>query len=470
MYSGVPTTKLVSVIRVWNDVARAMPKSLSTARPLFSTMTFAGLRSRWTTPEACAWATARATSSRIRRSSRRSVFPSSSSSASVLPSTKSMAKNGRAGPVCGRVVPTSWIETMPGWRSCAAMAASRRIRSAAAGSETPSLRTLRATRRRRSGSSASKTTPMPPRPISRISEYFPILAPSGSWGAGWGFFCAASARRSCSGAGSPRLRAGQGGGRSSCSSSDDLFEFRHDFVLGRRVLADPFEDDLAQDGAAAGQPLPDVGLAKPELRGDVGVGDPLQLAFQEAAGLRGVGRSVRETVQLEDVEKIRGALLFQPDLQIADGVAKDRLDPFAIEGLLGVHGRVGVADLLEAEQEEPLAGAAGLLAPGGVDHEILERPLEEAPEAAALGREFFPVLPLDETGEEVLGEVLGVFDAFAARGPQVEVGRLPIEVDEPLEVLPVGLAYAADEVPRGGRKVPSRAADRRVAHGCHKAP
>src|SRR5207244_1099969 len=106
-------------------------------------------------------------------------------------------------------------------------------------------------------------------------------------------------------------------GRSSCSSSDDLLEFRHDLVLGGRVVADPLENDLAQDGAAAGQALADVRFAEAELRGDVGIGDALQLSFQEAAGFRRVGRTFRETVQLEYVEKIRGSLLFETDLEIA---------------------------------------------------------------------------------------------------------------------------------------------------------
>src|SRR6185436_9367933 len=134
----------------------------------------------------------------------------------------------------------------------------------------------------------------------------------------------------------------------------------------------------------------------------------------------------------EHVEEIRGSVLLQADLELADGLAEHGLDPFAVEGLFGVHGRMGVADLLEPEEEEAALGPPRLLAAGGVDHEVLQGALEEAAEAALLGAELLPVLPLDEPREEVLGEVLGVLDALLPGGAKIEVGGLPVEVDEPL--------------------------------------
>ena len=50
--------------------SRARPKSVTTRRPLpRSTRTFAGVRSRWTTPRACAWARAAAIGAQSRRAS-----------------------------------------------------------------------------------------------------------------------------------------------------------------------------------------------------------------------------------------------------------------------------------------------------------------------------------------------------------------------------------------------------------------
>ena len=62
MYGSVPSTAAVSVSRVIGPVSisasrRAMPKSASCA-PSAPSSTFAGLRSRWTTPRSCAWASA----------------------------------------------------------------------------------------------------------------------------------------------------------------------------------------------------------------------------------------------------------------------------------------------------------------------------------------------------------------------------------------------------------------------------
>ena len=106
MYSGVPTTPCVRAPVLSSASVRAMPKSVSTTRPLRSISTFAGFRSRCTTPAACAAASPSHTDSptraaragsiacRVLRASPLAPSPSPgrsrSSSCSVVPSTNSI--------------------------------------------------------------------------------------------------------------------------------------------------------------------------------------------------------------------------------------------------------------------------------------------------------------------------------------------------------------------------------------------
>ena len=60
MYSGVPINAPVCVVPP-NSSERAIPKSITEARPCWSTMMFCGFKSRWTTPSACAASRARQT-------------------------------------------------------------------------------------------------------------------------------------------------------------------------------------------------------------------------------------------------------------------------------------------------------------------------------------------------------------------------------------------------------------------------
>jgi len=73
--------------------ATASPKSLTAARPLRSTSTFSGLKSRCTTPAACAAASPRPTAMNIRRIACHDRGSLTSQRASVAPSTSSIAMN-----------------------------------------------------------------------------------------------------------------------------------------------------------------------------------------------------------------------------------------------------------------------------------------------------------------------------------------------------------------------------------------
>ena len=70
--------------------ARAMPKSVTTALPSGSTITFCGFRSRWMIPWRCAYPAACSTW-RITATPCSSVIPESISCFSVGPSTYCMA-------------------------------------------------------------------------------------------------------------------------------------------------------------------------------------------------------------------------------------------------------------------------------------------------------------------------------------------------------------------------------------------
>jgi hypothetical protein len=94
MYAGVPTATPVTVNRESPAAARAMPKSVTTARPVArSSMTLSGFTSRCTTPRPCAYASASATSARMRRASAIGSRGSRASrSARLSPSTSAMTK------------------------------------------------------------------------------------------------------------------------------------------------------------------------------------------------------------------------------------------------------------------------------------------------------------------------------------------------------------------------------------------
>jgi hypothetical protein len=103
----------------------ASPKSVSTGVPSVRRSTLLGFRSRWSTPRACAAATALASAATSRAATAGSSGPSRSSRArSDGPSTSDMTRYGR--PASS---PTSWTATMFGWWSAATARASIRKRS-----------------------------------------------------------------------------------------------------------------------------------------------------------------------------------------------------------------------------------------------------------------------------------------------------------------------------------------------------
>ena len=151
-------------------MARAMPKSASIARPVaWSSSTFSGLTSRWTTPARPAASSAAAMSATIRATVGRIEPPLAGE---PLPEAlaldlvhhvveQSVGVRRRRGP-----------RRCSGWRSRAMVRASARKRrpidwcAASSG-----CTTLMATRRSSVVSVARKTTPIPPRPSSRSSRY-----------------------------------------------------------------------------------------------------------------------------------------------------------------------------------------------------------------------------------------------------------------------------------------------------------
>ena len=104
MYAGVPPLASPGVPRRW-----ASPKSSSFTLPSSQRKTLAGLRSRWSTPRWCAWASPRAISSAIRSASAAGIGPSAIRCARVFPRRSSITRYGP-----DAQVPTSKRVTMHG--------------------------------------------------------------------------------------------------------------------------------------------------------------------------------------------------------------------------------------------------------------------------------------------------------------------------------------------------------------------
>ena len=151
------------------DHALARPKSSTFTSPSAESLTFAGLRSRWTMPFSWAASSASAIRRAIAIASSTGSRPRRRRSARSSPSTSSMAMRCTADPSARAAVSHSYRWAMLGWLSCARSFASRskrarRVSSAAkAGGST-----LRATSRSSRRSVARKTSPMPPRPIAAV--------------------------------------------------------------------------------------------------------------------------------------------------------------------------------------------------------------------------------------------------------------------------------------------------------------
>ncbi len=175
MYGAVP---MMTPSRVWRSVSiseskgpsawgtatLASPKSSTLTRPSPATMTFAGLRSRWTMPRSWAAASASATAEPISRTCSIGIPSSGINRSSESPSTSCMVRKCRPS-----LSSTEYTPTTPGWSSEASIIASRRNRSSRSGFVAISSgSTLRATSRPSLVSVARYTAPIPPVPSSPV--------------------------------------------------------------------------------------------------------------------------------------------------------------------------------------------------------------------------------------------------------------------------------------------------------------
>lgn len=172
MYRGVPTVvpaRVSGVSRadgvassetgsgVVSELARATPKSVTRTRPLPSTSTFAGLKSRWTSPASWAARSPRLAWMNASRISCGVRGRSSSHAPRVVPEISSIART-----TCSPTTTTSKMFTTLGCDRRAIAWASRRSRTSPVLLFDIGCRSLIATRRSSSGSYAAYTAPMPP--------------------------------------------------------------------------------------------------------------------------------------------------------------------------------------------------------------------------------------------------------------------------------------------------------------------
>ena len=142
-YRAVPNTAPAGSVQLASARARARPKSATRTMPCSSNRRFAGLMSRCSTPRACAYSSADATS-RPTRAACETVrcVPWSSIARSEPPSSSSSTMNGTSSS------PQSCTVTMCGWCSeAASWASARNRRRNAASSASAACSTLTATRR-----------------------------------------------------------------------------------------------------------------------------------------------------------------------------------------------------------------------------------------------------------------------------------------------------------------------------------
>ena len=171
MYAGVPIAAPVIVKRESNSLECAIPKSLSSARPVpVSMKIFSGFTSRCTTPFACANASASATSLSTRSARSGLNGPSSITACfSVRPGTSCITS--ASPPSRSRL--TACTVTMFGCCKRATVRASRVSRAIASSAPDANFgrTTLIATSRKSARSRARYTTALPPRPNSPSSVY-----------------------------------------------------------------------------------------------------------------------------------------------------------------------------------------------------------------------------------------------------------------------------------------------------------
>ena len=171
----------IGVVHVVVGSTFAMPQSRSFtlgvagSSGLSTRNTLSSLRSRWTTPAACAAISASQTWSRIAMTRSGRILPSSARCASDWPSSRSITMYGPAvGELAGLedvddVRVTDLVDDLRLEQHAVAVEARRR----AAGACT----TLSAARLPISSCTTAYTAPMPPRPSSRSTSHGPALAP-----------------------------------------------------------------------------------------------------------------------------------------------------------------------------------------------------------------------------------------------------------------------------------------------------
>src|SRR6185503_379061 len=139
---------------------------------------------------------------------------------------------------------------------------------------------------------------------------------------------------------------------------------------------------------------------------------------------------------------------------------EDFARPAAAERLVRRRRRVGELDLRLDEVEVP----AALLGPRAVvlvGQEVGERAQEVGAELSLVRGDGAEEFALEERAEEPLREVLRGLDVVAAAA-DVEVDRLPVDGDQPVERVAGAVAGLADDGPGGGLESEVVAADGRL--------
>jgi len=212
-------------------------------------------------------------------------------------------------------------------------------------------------------------------------------------------------------------------------------------------FGDLFAQEMAEAAAGAVDGDFDGGFGHAESGGDVGVGHRLGSGGEvlakgfEGDGLARFGEFLTE--------------LFESGIEGGAG-------PLAFEGQLGVVGaggfetvaRIGGAEV-EREYGEIAAAPLGVVAGAFGGEVVFGGGQQEGAKAAVFGTDGIEGVEIEETGEEALGEILGV-GGLAGAAADEGVDGIPVDGEEALEcVVGVGGFDALggeDDAPLRGRK------------------
>ena len=208
-----------------------------------------------------------------------------------------------------------------------------------------------------------------------------------------------------------------------------------------------FAEEMAEAAAGAVDSDFDAGFRHAERDGDVGVGHGLGCGGEvlakgfEGDGLAGFGEFL--------------AQFFESGIEGGAG-------PLAFEGQFGVVGaggfetvaRIGGGEV-EREYGEIAATLLGVVAGAFGGEVVLRGGQQEGTKAAVFGTDGIEGVEVEETGEEALGEILGV-GGLAGAAADEGVDGIPVDGEEALErVVGVGGFDALggeDDAPLRGRK------------------